>query len=86
MWSRYAAKSLWILKELVLFILLAIVLTTMIGGVIVIAVLNVPQTLSDSQGIYFYIGVVMIVLAPILALARVIEWWVNLYQRFSDIF
>ena len=86
MWARYAAKSLWILKELILLILLAIVLTTMVGGVIVIAVLNIPQTLSDSQGIYFYIVVFMIVMAPILALARVIEWWVNLYRKFSDIF
>ena len=86
MWSKFAAKSLWILKELFLFILLAIVLTTIIGGVLTIAVLNIPQILSDSQGIYLYISVFMIVMAPILALARVIEWWVNTYRRFSDIF
>ena len=86
MWYRYAAKSLWILKELFLISLLAMILTTMIGGVLIIAVLNIPQTLSDSQGIYLYISIFMIVMAPILALARVIEWWVNMYKRFSDIF
>ena len=86
MWSGYDTKLLWILKELFLLILLAMVLTTMIGGVLIIAVLNIPQILSDSQGIYFYIGVFMIVMAPILALARVIEWWVNMYRGFSDIF
>ena len=34
MWYRYAAKSLWILKELFLISLLAMILTTMIGGVL----------------------------------------------------
>ena len=75
-----------LLKELLLLVLLAAVLITMIGGVLTIAILNIPENILESQGIYVYIGIFMIVLAPILALARVIEWWVNLYRRFSDIF
>ena len=73
-------------KELALVVLLMLVLMTMIGGILIIAVINIPATLSDSQGIYVYIGIFMIVMAPILALARVIEWWINVYRRFSDLF
>ena len=73
-------------KELALVVLLMLVLMTMIGGILIIAVINIPSTLSDSQGIYVYIGIFMIVMAPILALARVIEWWINVYRRFSDLF
>ena len=75
-----------LLKELLLLVLLAGVLITMIGGVLIIAILNLPENILESRGVYVYIGVFMIVFAPILALARVIEWWVNLYRRFSDIF
>ena len=86
MFLRWITALLKLLKELLLFILLATVLVTMIGGVLIIAVLNIPQNILGSQGVYVYIGIFMIVFAPILALDRVIEWWVNLYRRFSDIF
>ena len=82
-WCKRIALALY---ELVLVSLLALVLFTMIGGVFVLAITNIPQSLWDSQGIYRYIGVVMVVMAPVLALARVAEWWVNLYQRFSSLY
>ncbi len=86
MWSKWITKPLEALKEVVLIVLLMLILVTMIGGVLLIAIFNVPQLSLDSPGIYWYIGIFMIVVAPVLALARVIEWWVNLYRRFSDLF
>ena len=83
MWCNRLALGLY---ELVLALLLALVLFTMIGGVFVLAITNVPQNLWEAQAIYRYIGVFIVVLAPVLALARVAEWWVALYQRFSSLY
>ena len=82
-WCKQIALGLY---ELVLAFLLASVLFTMIGGVFVLAITNIPQRLWDAQGISRYIGMVMVVMAPVLALARVAEWWVALYQRFSSLY
>ena len=83
MWYKRIALVLY---ELALAFLLALVLFTMIGGVFVLAVSNIPQNLWDTQGIFRYIGVFMVVMAPIFALARVMEWWVDLYRRFSSLY
>lgn len=83
MWIR---RILTVVKEIVLFTLLLLVLTTMIGGVFIIGVLNIPTNLWDSQGIYRYIGLFIMLMAPVFALARVIEWWIGAYRRFSVIF
>ena len=83
MWYKRIALALY---ELALAFLLALVLFTMIGGVFVLAISNIPQNLWDAQGIFRYIGVFMVVMAPIFALARVMEWWVDLYRRFSSLY
>ena len=83
---RWITGLLTLLKEIILIALLALVLTTMIGGFLVIGILNLPQSLWDPQNIYAYVGFVMILLAPVLALARVIEWWIAAYMRFSALF
>ena len=75
MWYRRIGLAPY---ELVLAFSLALVLFTMIGGVIVLAVTNVKQNLRQVRGIYRYIGVFIVVMAPIFALARVLQWWVDL--------
>ena len=55
MWSKWITKPLKALKEVVLIILLMLILVTMIGGVLLIAIFNVPQLSLDSTGIYWYI-------------------------------
>lgn len=79
-------RTLLALYEVFLIVLLSMVLFAMIGGVFVLAVSNIPQSLWEARGIYKYIGVFMTVMAPIFALARVIEWWVNLYRQFSSLY
>ena len=83
---RWITGLLTLLKEIVLIALLMLILMTMIGGFLVIGILNLPQSLWDPQSIYAYIGFTMILLAPVLALARVIEWWIAAYMRFSALF
>ena len=84
--SRWVVMPLIALKEIMLAALLLIVVNTMLGGVFALAIYNVPQSVWDSRGIDRAILVFIIVMAPIFALARVIEWWINVYRRFSILF
>ena len=84
-------RNIWVnileaAKEAILISLLVLILTTMVGGFILLGVLNVPQHFWQFQGIYAYLGISTTVFAPVFALARVIEWWINTYKRFSSIF
>ena len=74
------------IKEFALLTLLIAVMITMIGGFLLLGILNLPQSLWSPQSLYAYIGLAMILIAPLLALARVIEWWIGVYRRFSTIF
>lgn len=86
MWPEWLTVFLTVIKEIILIALLMLVLTIMIGGVFVIAIYNVPQGLWNFEGIYPYIGVFIVSFAPVFVLARVIEWWIAAYRRFSIIF
>lgn len=86
MWSKWISVSFMVIKEFALLSLLTAVMMTMIGGFLLLGILNLPQSLWDPQSLYAYIGLAMVLIAPLLALARVIEWWIAAYVRFSAIF
>ena len=69
--------------ELTPALTLTAVLATMISGFFVLGLLNVPQDLWQSQTASGYLTIFIMVFAPVFALARVIEWWVNTHRRFS---
>ncbi len=83
---KWVIVPLVVIKEMILLALLSIVVNTMLAGVFALAIYNIPQVVWDSQGIDRVILVFIIIMAPIFALARVIEWWINLYRRFSVFF
>ena len=86
MWSR-AVKFAWlVVKETILLISLSVVLNTMVAGVLALAIYNVPQSVWNAEGVERVLFVFIVALAPIFTLARVIEWWINLYLRFSLLF
>ena len=72
-----------LIRELTLALTLTAVLATMISGFFVLGLLNVPQHLWQSQTASGYLAIFIMVFVPVFALARVIEWWVNTYRRFS---
>ena len=72
-----------LIRELTLALTLTAVLATMISGFFVLGLLNVPQDLWQSQTASGYLTIFIMVFAPVFALARVIEWWVNTCRRFS---
>lgn len=84
--SNWITGSFMFIKEIALLSLLIAVMMTMISGFLLLGILNLPQSLWDPQSLYAYIGLTMILMAPLLALARVIEWWIEVYRRFSAIF
>ena len=83
---KWIVTPLVVLKEIALLALLALVIDTMLAGVFALAIYNVPDGVWDLQGIKQVAFVFVIVMAPIFALARVIEWWINLYRKFSALF
>ena len=79
MWSR-AVKFAWlVVKETILLISLSVVLNTMVAGVLALAIYNVPQSVWNAEGVEQVLFVFIVAMAPIFTLARVIEWWINLY-------
>ncbi len=75
-----------VLKEIALLALLALVIDTMLAGVFALAIYNVPDRVWDLKGIKQVVFVFIIVMAPISALARVMEWRINVYRKFSILF
>ena len=75
-----------VLKEIALLALLALVIDTMLAGAFALAIYNVPDGVLDLQGIKQVVFVFVIVMAPIFALARAMEWWINVYRKFSILF
>lgn len=86
MQSKWITKSLVALKEAILLALLAPVIDTMLAGIFALAIYNVPDVVWNLQGAKQVVFVFVIVMAPMFALARVMEWWINLYRKFSTLF
>ena len=55
----------------------------MIAGVAFFSYLSVPQTFWKSGDPLIYAGTAAAVLGPAFALARVTDWWVDHYKRYS---
>ena len=84
--SRWVVTPLVVLKEIILAALLMLVINTMVCGAFVLAIYNVPPSVWDLRGIDRIIFVFIVTMAPIFALARVMEWWISVYRRFSVLF
>ena len=65
---------------------LAVILTTMLVGIMTLGLLNIPQSFWDSQSIAVHLGMFAIVFGPAFALARVTEWWINTYKTLSSMY
>ena len=83
---RLCTNLLLICREIILMAALAIILTTMVVGIMILGLLNIPSSFWDSQSIVIYLGMYAIIFGPTFALARVIEWWINAYKTRSSLY
>ena len=58
----------------------------MVIGIMILGLLNIPQSFWDSRSIVVYLGMFTIIFGPAFALARVIEWWINTYKTLSSMY
>lgn len=75
-----------IIREIALALSFAFVITTVLVGFTALGVLNVPAHYWSGGSLTDFVAALAMILAPLFALARVIErWWQNLLRRYSKI-
>ena len=62
------------------------ILTTMVVGIMILGLLDIPRSFWDSQSIAIYLGMYTIIFGPAFALARVMEWCINAYKTLSSMY
>ena len=82
----FCANLLSLCRETALTAAFAIILTTMVVGIMILGLLNIPRSFWNSQSIAVYLGMFTVIFGPTFALAPVIEWWINAYKTLSSMY
>ena len=80
----FCAGLLSLCREIAPMAALAMIPTTMVVGIMILGLLNIPQSFWDSQSMAVHPGMFAIAFGPGFALAHVTEWWINTHRTLSS--